>query len=500
MAVYQNPVIKGYNPDPSICRVGKDYYLVTSTFEFFPGVPVYHSRNLTDWKMIGYCLTRDSQLPLERCRCSGGIYAPTIRYHDGTFYMITTNVSHGGNFIVYAENPTGPWSEPQWVDQAGIDPSLLFDEDGKVYFCGTHNDNGRSSIVLFQVNPKTGERLSEKTVITHGTGEKCPEAPHLYKINGWYYLMIAEGGTEYGHMETIFRSRNVEGPYESCPHNPLICHRQADTSPIQATGHGDLLEDENGNWWMVHLGIRPLGHVMLHNLGRETFLTPVRWEDGWPVVGEERHTAMEMTAVLPGDGTAIIPTVDFEDDFTNSSWKLDWNFVRNPHRERYTCENRELCLRGGEETLSDFVPTFMGVRQKEFEMAAETCLTAVLQDGGRAGLTAFYNMEYHYEVYTKRIGDCQKVGISWTVHGLTGGFESDTVESTQPVMFRVETGREKYEFYYRTGKMDWKLLGTCATAGLCTEGTRMMTFTGTYLGVFAEKGEARFQYFSAKEI
>lgn len=162
MAKYQNPIIKGFNPDPSICRVGDDYYLVTSTFEFFPGVPIYHSKNLVDWELINYCLTRDSQLNLTNAYCSGGIYAPTIRYHNGIFYMITTNVTDKGNFIVYTEDIYGEWSDPQWIDQRGIDPSLFFDDDGKVYFCGTDDESG--GIVLFEINPLTGERLSEKVI------------------------------------------------------------------------------------------------------------------------------------------------------------------------------------------------------------------------------------------------------------------------------------------------------------------------------------------------
>jgi alpha-N-arabinofuranosidase len=218
MNSYQNPIIPGFNPDPSICRAGEDYYIAVSSFEFFPGVPLYHSKNLADWEMTGHCLTRPEQLPLNGCRASGGIYAPTLRYHEGIFYMVTTNVSGGGNFIVHTQDINGPWSDPAFIDQGGIDPSLLFD-GGKVYFCSNGNA-GTDGIFVCEVEPRTGEKFTPSRLISSGCGGRCPEAPHIYHIGLWYYLLMAEGGTEYGHMVTIQRSRNIYGPYVQCPHNP----------------------------------------------------------------------------------------------------------------------------------------------------------------------------------------------------------------------------------------------------------------------------------------
>ena len=207
MLTYQNPILPGFYPDPSICRVGEDYYLVNSSFEFFPGVPLWHSRDLVNWEQKGYVLTRESQLPLRNGRTSGGIFAPTIRCHNGRFYMITTNVTDGGNFFVWTDDINGEWSDPVWIDHEGIDPSLFWDDDGKVYYAGT----GRyeQGIYQFEIDLETGKKLSDTKIIWKGTGGKCPEGPHMYKINSWYYLMIAEGGTEYGHKETIARSRSV---------------------------------------------------------------------------------------------------------------------------------------------------------------------------------------------------------------------------------------------------------------------------------------------------
>ena len=191
---YKNPVIPGCHPDPSICKAGEDYYLVNSSFEYFPGVPLFHSRDLVNWEQVGHVLNRESQLKIKGGNMWGGIYAPTIRYNDGTFYMITTNTSDRGNFLVYTDNPYGEWSDPVWIRQGGIDPSLYF-EDGRCYMVS----NPDGAIWLCEINPKTGEQLSESKRIWGGTGGRYPEGPHIYKRNGWYYLMISEGGTEYGH-------------------------------------------------------------------------------------------------------------------------------------------------------------------------------------------------------------------------------------------------------------------------------------------------------------
>ncbi len=251
---YQNPVIPGFYPDPSVCRVGEDYYLVTSTFQYFPGVPVFHSRDLVHWRQIGHCLTRASQLPLENASSYGGIYAPTIRYHDGVFYMITTNVNAGKHFIVSTSDPAGEWSEPVWIDQAGIDPSLLFDGD-RVYFSWTM----RGAIYQAELDIGTGKLLTEPRLIWRGTGGRYPEAPHLYKIDGTYYLMVAEGGTENGHMETLARSSSPWGPFEPCPHNPILTHRNRGAHSIQGTGHADVVQAHDGSWWAVFLAFRQVG-------------------------------------------------------------------------------------------------------------------------------------------------------------------------------------------------------------------------------------------------
>ena len=214
---FTNPVIPGFHPDPSVCRVGEDFFLVTSSFEYFPGVPLFHSRDLVHWRQIGHCLNRAAQLQLDEAWCSGGIFAPTLRHHRGRFYMITTNFCARCHTLVQAADPAGDWSDPVLLQIGGIDPSLFFDDDGRCYVSAT----GQDGILQAELDPATGNLLGEPRSIWAGTGGCYPEAPHTYKINGLYYLMISEGGTEYGHMETIARSASVWGPYAPCPHNPI---------------------------------------------------------------------------------------------------------------------------------------------------------------------------------------------------------------------------------------------------------------------------------------
>ena len=498
LSVYRNPVLRGFRPDPSICFVGGDCYLVNSTFEYFPGVPVFHSRDLIRWEPVGPCLTRASQIPLQNCRPSGGIYAPTLRRHGGRFYMITTNVTGGGNFIVSAENIAGPWSEPRWIDHEGIDPSLFFDDDDRAYYCGTGLDaQGRQGIALFEIDPETGAVLSGKCMISYGFTRKCPEGPHIYKIGGWYYLMIAEGGTEYGHMETIFRSRELRGPYESCPSNPILTNRDEMGNPIQCCGHADLGQDANGNWWMVCLGIRKLpGGTMLHNLGRETFLAPVRWTpDGWPVVGDGGVIRETMEGLLPLGEAAPLSDC-FSDDFEAPVLGPAWTYLRNPELRRFCSGGGKLRIDGGAASTDDFAPAFVGVRQTQFEMAASVQVAAPLAaEGAKAGITVYYSKENHYDFYLERQGGVLYAALYRRIMDLgavTGRVALGNVRG--PVTLWVRTDADAYRFSVAAGERETPV-GTGCTAGLCTEATRTMTFTGTFFGLFAVETEADFSSF-----
>ncbi len=370
---YTNPVIPGFFPDPSICRVGNDYYLVNSTFEYFPGVPVMHSRDLVHWRLIGYCLTRKSQLPLDSCGASQGIYAPTIRYHDGTFYMITTNVSGGGNFYVTAEDPAGPWSEPVWLDQAGMDPSLFFDDDGTVYYT-RHEGQGDGYVAQRTINLGTGKLEGDLRNVWNGTGDVWVEGPHLYKINGTYYLMASEGGTSYEHMVTIARSDSPWGPFESNPANPILTHRYLPDNPFQAIGHADIVNTPDG-WWMVCLGIRPQGG-RFHHIGRETFLVPFKFdEEGWPVVNGNGTVGQTMQA--PRLKPHPWEQAPARDEFDDSTLALEWNYIRNPNPDDYSLTERPgfLRLKGSEVSIADQAsPAFAGRRQTDLNCTVSTLL------------------------------------------------------------------------------------------------------------------------------
>lgn len=498
---YKNPIIPGFNPDPSICRVGEDFYLVTSTFEFFPGVPVYHSKNLVNWELINYCLTEDSQLPLEGAIVSKGIYAPTIRYHDGTFFMTTTNVSNGGHFIVHTKDAYGKWSEPAYVDQGGIDPSLFWDDDGTCYFVSNGLDeNDRVSIYLCQVNPFTGEKHTPTELISYGCGGRYPEAPHIYKKNGYYYLMLAEGGTEYGHMETMQRSKNIYGPYEACPHNPILTHRDT-PGPIQATGHADIVEDQNGNWWLVCLAVRTIKDRHLHHLGRESFLAPVIWnEEGWPVVGNAGKIDFEMEGPLPGP--APTPAcLDFCDSFDKDSLDLRWSFVRNPRRENYTLKKGRLTLTGGKDSLSteNGHPTMIAARQQAFDMEIVAQLEGEVENGQRSGLSAFYNSYYHYDILiTKEQGE-HRVCLRKRVADIDVVVSSCAIKYNGSIRFKIVSDANWYTFFYES-QGEYVELGRGKTTLLATEVTDPMTFTGTFIGVFTEGGTIDVTSVDAKEL
>ena len=287
------PIVPGFHPDPSICRVGDTYYLANSSFEYVPGVPIRRSADLVSWELVGHALTRPSQLPPSDGAANTGIYAPTLRHHDGRFHLVTTNIleAHRGHLIVTAEDPAGRWSDPVHVAGTdGIDPDLCWDDAGVCHLTWTSFRPELPGIASAPIDPATGAMLGEPRLLWNGTGLAAPEGPHLYRVDGWWYLLLAEGGTERGHAVTVARARTLEGPYEPAPANPILTHRST-THPVQNTGHADLVERPDGSWAMVYLGVRPRGKTpQFHVNGRETFLAGVDWVDGWPVVAEDRFT------------------------------------------------------------------------------------------------------------------------------------------------------------------------------------------------------------------
>lgn len=414
MSIYaENPIMPGFYPDPSICAVDGDYYLVNSTFAYFPGLPVMHSRDLVHWEQIGNVMHRESQLPLKNAGHSAGLFAPTIRYHNGIFYVICTNVSHGGNYIVTAENPEGPWSEPYYIQGAGgIDPSLFFDDDGKCYYIGTHPNpegcryNGDWYIWIQELDTDVMKLTGEHRDVWNGAMRDVvwPEGPHLYKKDGFYYILHAEGGTGPDHAVTVCRSKSIWGPYENDPCNPILTHRHLGKDyPIRYVGHGDMFETPGGDWYMVMLAVRPReGYT---TMGRETFLARVVWENGWPVVNPgvgmltdkvEIHLPEWDPCKEPNSytgrtgGKNCVPGSSREYRFDQMEELGDeFLFLRNPREDMYELKAGEgLHLRFGSHTLKEIAsPSFIAVRQQHHNFQVSAKLkTKGLNQGRKAGL------------------------------------------------------------------------------------------------------------------
>lgn len=288
------PVVPGFHPDPTVCRVGDVYYLAHSSFEYFPGAPVFRSTDLVSWTQIGNVLDRRSQVRRGAGLPSTGVYGSTLRHRDGRFWFITTNVSDydAGQVVVHATDPAGPWSEPVHVPEAiGIDPDLCWDDDGRCLLTWHALDfgTGEQSIRQAPVDLATGRFTAPSYEVWQGSGMPAAEGPHLYQIGDWWYLLLAEGGTERGHCVTVARARRPEGPYESCPDNPVLTRRSS-VHPVQNVGHADLVQTPEGDWAAVYLGVRPHGSTPgYHVLGRETFLAGIDWVDGWPRFDTSRY-------------------------------------------------------------------------------------------------------------------------------------------------------------------------------------------------------------------
>ncbi|MDQ8735623.1 glycoside hydrolase family 43 protein [Paenibacillus sp. LHD-38] len=493
--IYSNPILKGFYPDPSVCRVGEDYYLVTSSFGYFPGVPIFHSKDLVNWKQIGNCLNRESQLPLfanhaflKRHVGKTGIYAPTIRYHHGKFYVVTTNMAHYRNYVVWAEQPEGPWSEPLDLEWGGIDPSLLFDDDGKVYISGTSAgpDEPEEGIYQAEINLETGKLNSERRHIWKGSGGSYPEGPHLYKIGNVYYLLIAEGGTEYGHMVTVARSEQPYGPFESCPYNPILTHRNTN-SPIQATGHAELIQAHDDTWWAIFLGIRPSGYPYYHQLGRETFLAPVKWtEDGWPIIGEQGRVHLEMEAPAFFQGNLENQIQLKRDDFDSETLSFEWNSIRSPIEGICSLKERSgwLALHGTEFGLDDIEDkAFIGRRQQDINCRVSTLMEFnPKEQGEEAGLTAFMNENSHYDIAVTSANGKQRVMFRRRIGSLWKTEREDEIESDQ-IILSIRTNKTNYLFSYSLPGQEEIEIGRGECFYLSTEVAG--GYTGVYLGMYA---------------
>ncbi len=421
----KNPILRGFYPDPSICRVGKDYYLVNSTFSYVPGVPVFHSQDLVNWVQIGNVLDRPSQLPLDNAEMSRGIFAPTIRYHEGTFYMITTNIDNGGNFYVTATDPAGPWSDPVWLkapegQDTGIDPSLFF-EDGKCYYVGQRQKQdakffGDCEVWIQELDLEKGELIGETTSLYTGSMKECVwvEGPHLYHIGDYYYITCAEMGTCFEHSISVARSKNLFGPYENFKCNPLLTHRHLGKKcAIQNIGHGDLVDTEDGNWYLIMLGTRPIDGIT--ELGRETFIAEVIWEDGWPVVNPgigqiqpEQEIKLPCVDTLSGEKA-------FEEDINiRFGATLDKRLMtfRHPVNGMYQTEaENEVSLAPSIATPNDrdMSPSYLGIRQQAYQFHVNVNVKPFASEASKGGLLYIHSDDNYITLMVSNVNGNQVV-------------------------------------------------------------------------------------------
>jgi xylan 1,4-beta-xylosidase len=498
---FNNPILPGFYPDPTICRVEDDYYLVTSTFEFFPGLPIFHSKDLVNWQQIGHVLTRPEQLNLDGVHFSGGLFAPTLRHHKGTFYIINTLVDgngpgESGNFIVTAPDILGPWSNPVWLPTAqGIDPSLFFDDDGRVWYTGNRfvkesRYSGHCEIWLQELDAKTLQLFGPEYSLWEGALKDAiwPEGPHLYKIKGQYYLLIAEAGTSHDHAVCIAKSESVTGPYVGYPRNPVLTHRHLGwTYPIMGIGHPDLVETQNGEWWIVVLGMRLYGGDHF-NLGRETFLVPITWEHDWPVANIGVGV-VEMQGIAPNLPEHTFPHIPARDDFDTDTLAFHWNFLRTPRTNFWSLQDSKLRLKLQPQTIMEAAcPSFVGRRQQHINFTCTASLEFVPQSENEcAGLVLLQNNNFHFRlVVTKENANGNTV--AQLIKRENG---TDTVLGTQPIActfttFKVIAIGQDYSFYIAAidnetawaplaENVDGRILSTTTADG----------FIGAYIGMYA---------------
>lgn len=409
---FENPILPGYYPDPSIERVGNDYYLVNSSFAYFPGIPVWHSTDLVNWKQIGNAIDRPGQLNFSGLATSRGVFAPDISQHAGVFYIINTCVDCKGNFLITAKRPQGPWSDPVWLPFNGIDPSIFWDDDGHGYVVwndapqGPALYDGHRAIWIQEFDPAARGMMGSRKLILNGGVDISSkpvwiEGPHLYKVDGWYYLMAAEGGTAVNHSEVILRSKNVWGPYEPWRGNPILTQRDLDPSrprPVTSAGHADLVQTPRGEWYALFLATQPYAGD-LYNTGRETFLLPVQWRvdgDGkWPVI-LDRGKAIPLVVDLPrgasGGRRNSVAKTGYD--------ALNWLQVRTPKLPFVTvgAGGRSVALQALPEAFGDVAsaPAFTGRRQQHMNARFTARVDFVPRaDGDRAGILALQNDDYY---------------------------------------------------------------------------------------------------------
>lgn len=503
---YNNPIIRGFNPDPSICRVGEDYYMVTSSFEYVPGIPVYHSRDLVNWKLIGHVLTRKSQIDFEGYKASEGVYAPTIRYHNGTFYVVVSIVRNPPppkNIIMTAKSPEGPWSDPIVLTDSllwHIDPSLFFDDDGKCYFVANRRHQVSQpygcyrEIAIQELDINAMKLTGPIHVIGNGAlKDACTaEGPHIYKKDNKYYLLVSEGGTYISHAVTMSSSDNIFGPYQLYPSNPVLTNRHLQkTVDIRNIGHADIVQTQEGEWWMVCLGVRFRNE--LSYMGRETFLVLMIWEENSfpvasPAVGMvKEHHQLPSIAKNPN---ALNTT--FHDDFNPGKLDLSWTFLRTPGDFYEITEKGMLKINLKPSTIFQLTsPSFIGRRIENHDFSASLKMQFSTKKKTEEAGMILISDNNNYILLTYNNQNLKLTEVKEGKENIIGEFE---YLSKGDKYLKVRSKDHNLSFYFSTNNKDW----TTLKEGVPGATINNRTFTGSFVGLYgSSNGEKSNNYFEA---
>lgn len=499
-ATIRNPILPGFNPDPAICRVGDDYYIATSTFEWFPGVQIHHSRDLVNWRLATRPLDRISQLDLVGCPDSGGIWAPCLTWADGIFWLIYTNVRHldgafkdTPNFLVTAPSIDGPWSEPIYLNSSGFDPSLFHDADGRKWLVNQiwdHRPDARTrfaGIALQEYDHARRRLVGPIRNIFRGSPLGITEGPHLYRHGGWYHLLTAEGGTGWNHAVSWARSRSIDGPYEIHPDNPVLTS-VGSSARLQKAGHGSLIEAGDGSWWMAHLCSRPLIPSNRCMLGRETALQRIAWgADGWPRLAAGGRNPAESV-----EGPALPahpwPAEPVRTTFAGPGLPIHFQTLRRPAAPSWmTCGPHGLRLAGGESPISRFRQSLVARRMQAFSLSAACELSAEPEDFQQsAGLVAIYDTRTWFSLrltFREDRGRC--LLPAWCDDGKYGEDAAAAIAvGPGPVQLGFDLARTRLQFRWRQGDRPWAAIGQpCDASKLSDDYGTGWHFTGAFVGL-----------------
>lgn len=498
---FKNPILSGFYPDPSICRVGDTYYMVNSSFEWYPGLPIHRSKDLVNWEKIGYGLHRPDQIVYQDgLKNSNGIFAPSIRHYKDTFYIITTMVGQKGNFIITAKDPSGPWSNPMWIkDAPGIDPSLFWDTDGRCYYTGagiidkTEKEwPGKNGVWMQEIDPDKGVLLGEKKQLTYGhaSNARWAEGPHLYKIDGEYVLLIGEGGTSELHAVTIFNSKNIWGPYIPNHANPIMTHRHLGPNfSIIQTGHADLIQTQNGDWWSVLLAKRPVAGYSI--LARETFLAKVvmsHQESGVTPIYNPGYGLVLTEQQRPNLPWTPVPDLLSKDNFDSEKIDFEWNCLRTPQTEWYRQQNGKMEIDLRPQTINDWKnPSYLAKRVKDHNFEASTKMSfSTKKENEQAGIVLFRKSSTHYQLLKQKDEVVLIKTIAKEVNaqkGITEVVARLPYKGKEVVLKVIGKGIEA-RFYFGSSETDLKQIGT--PQDLSNFGDEVAWgFNGTYVGMYA---------------